>query len=59
MRVSVAVPAPRRLRQIEFIGDSYTAGYGNMSDTRTCSKAEVHDRTTVACGECKKHQCNN
>jgi len=22
-------------------------------------RAEVHDRTTVACGECKKHQCNN
>ena len=47
MRGSVAVPAPRRLRQIEFIGDSYTAGYGNMSDTRTCSKAEVHDRTNT------------
>ncbi|MFJ8980429.1 SGNH/GDSL hydrolase family protein [Streptomyces sp. NPDC102282] len=29
-------PAPRR-RQIEFIGDSYTAGYGNVSGTRDCS----------------------
>ncbi|GAA1770163.1 cellulose binding domain-containing protein [Luedemannella helvata] len=29
-------PAPRS-RQIEFIGDSWTAGYGNMSTTRDCS----------------------
>jgi len=26
-----------RTRQIEFIGDSFTAGYGNMSTTRDCS----------------------
>ncbi|GIH14326.1 hypothetical protein Raf01_24980 [Rugosimonospora africana] len=26
-----------RSRQIEFIGDSYTAGYGNLSTTRDCS----------------------
>ncbi|UUU20348.1 SGNH/GDSL hydrolase family protein [Streptomyces sp. DSM 40750] len=26
-----------RSRQIEFIGDSYTAGYGNVSDTQDCS----------------------
>jgi hypothetical protein len=26
-----------RSRQIEFIGDSWTAGYGNMSTTRDCS----------------------
>jgi lysophospholipase L1-like esterase len=32
------LPAPRaRSRQIEFIGDSYTAGYGNVSGTRDCS----------------------
>ncbi|WP_458248894.1 SGNH/GDSL hydrolase family protein [Streptomyces sp. MAI_2237] len=32
------LPAPRpRRRQIEFIGDSYTAGYGNLSGTRDCS----------------------
>lgn len=32
------LPAPRtRHRQIEFIGDSYTAGYGNLSGTRDCS----------------------
>jgi lysophospholipase L1-like esterase len=32
----LAKPAPRT-RQIEFIGDSWTAGYGNMSTTRDCS----------------------
>ncbi|WP_020390483.1 SGNH/GDSL hydrolase family protein [Kribbella catacumbae] len=34
----VILPSPRaRSRQIEFIGDSFTAGYGNVSDTRDCS----------------------
>lgn len=28
---------PARRRQIEFIGDSYTAGYGNVSEIRDCS----------------------
>jgi lysophospholipase L1-like esterase len=37
----------RRHRQIEFIGDSYTAGYGNLSDTRDCTGDQVH-RTTNA-----------
>ncbi|WP_436837673.1 cellulose binding domain-containing protein [Micromonospora rifamycinica] len=32
----LARPAARS-RQIEFIGDSWTAGYGNMSTTRDCS----------------------
>jgi lysophospholipase L1-like esterase len=41
----VALPAPTRPRQIEFIGDSYTVGYGNISPTRTCTRDEVHDRT--------------
>jgi lysophospholipase L1-like esterase len=36
-----------RHRQVEFIGDSYTAGYGNMSDTRECTGEQVH-RTTNA-----------
>lgn len=40
-----ALPVQRPPLQIEFIGDSYTVGYGNMSGTRTCTKAEVHDRT--------------
>ncbi|MFI5843276.1 SGNH/GDSL hydrolase family protein [Catenuloplanes sp. NPDC051500] len=42
------LPAPRaRPRQIEFIGDSYTAGYGNESTTRDCTGDEVN-RTTNA-----------
>jgi lysophospholipase L1-like esterase len=39
-------PAPRS-RQIEFIGDSYTAGYGNLSASRDCTGDEVN-RTTNA-----------
>jgi hypothetical protein len=39
-------PAARG-RQIEFIGDSYTVGYGNMSTTRECTGDEVA-RTTNA-----------
>jgi lysophospholipase L1-like esterase len=34
---SVLAKPTARSRQIEFIGDSYTAGYGNMSTTRDCS----------------------
>jgi lysophospholipase L1-like esterase len=41
----VPLPAPKRPRQIEFIGDSYTVGYGNVSPARTCTREEVHDRT--------------
>ena len=33
-------PAPRA-RQIEFIGDSYTSGYGNTSTKRECTQEEV------------------
>ncbi|MFD7919288.1 SGNH/GDSL hydrolase family protein [Streptomyces sp. NPDC059740] len=33
----VLPPPAARSRQIEFIGDSYTAGYGNLSGTRDCS----------------------
>jgi lysophospholipase L1-like esterase len=40
-----ALPPPRRARQIEFIGDSFTAGYGNTSPVRECTKREVHDLT--------------
>ncbi|MCD2325194.1 GDSL-type esterase/lipase family protein [Sphingomonas sp. IC-56] len=32
-------------RQIEFIGDSYTVGYGNISADQTCTEQQVHDRT--------------
>jgi lysophospholipase L1-like esterase len=36
---------PHRRGQVEFIGDSFTVGYGNTSPTRVCTRAEVHDRT--------------
>ncbi|ADG76051.1 cellulose-binding family II [Cellulomonas flavigena DSM 20109] len=39
-------PAPRQV-QLEFYGDSYTAGYGNESRTRECTGDEVN-RTTNA-----------
>jgi len=39
------LPIGPRPRQIEFIGDSYTVGYGNTSPGRECTAAEVHDRT--------------
>jgi hypothetical protein len=39
-------PAARH-RQLELIGDSFTAGYGNMSDTRDCTGEQVN-RTTNA-----------
>ncbi|RAS70844.1 GDSL-like lipase/acylhydrolase family protein [Lentzea atacamensis] len=37
-----------RTRQIEFIGDSLTAGYGNLSTTRDCSANGGVDRNTNA-----------
>ncbi|MEU9576443.1 SGNH/GDSL hydrolase family protein [Streptomyces chilikensis] len=43
------LPAPAaRSRQIEFIGDSYTAGYGNTSGTRDCSANGGVDRNSNA-----------
>lgn len=33
-------PAPRR-RQMEFIGDSHTVGYGNLSTKHACTKDEI------------------
>ena len=41
----LAKPAARS-RQIEFIGDSLTAGYGNLSTTRDCSANGGIDRNT-------------
>lgn len=43
-----ALPPPVRPRRIEFIGDSYTVGYGNASPGRTCTRAEVHDYTDTS-----------
>ncbi|HEY0014252.1 MAG TPA: SGNH/GDSL hydrolase family protein [Allosphingosinicella sp.] len=40
-----ALQPPRRARQIEFIGDSYTVGYGNTSPRRECTPREVHATT--------------
>lgn len=34
-----------RKRQIEFIGDSYTVGYGNTSSTRECTTEDVYKTT--------------
>ncbi|CAM5652945.1 Acetylxylan esterase / glucomannan deacetylase [Streptomyces alboniger] len=43
------LPGPRaRSRQIEFIGDSNTAGYGNVSTTRDCSNNGGVNRNTNA-----------
>jgi lysophospholipase L1-like esterase len=38
-------PPRRRRRQIEFIGDSHTVGYGDLSATRTCTEDEVWANT--------------
>ncbi|HEY4010302.1 MAG TPA: GDSL-type esterase/lipase family protein [Acidobacteriaceae bacterium] len=40
-----ALPAPPRDRQIEFIGDSHTVGYGNLSPTHACTDAQVWSDT--------------
>jgi lysophospholipase L1-like esterase len=44
----VPLPAPARARRIEFIGDSFTVGYGNASPGRTCTRREVHDYTDTS-----------
>jgi lysophospholipase L1-like esterase len=44
-RAGGRLPPPRARPGIEFIGDSYTVGYGNTSPKRTCSREEVHDTT--------------
>jgi lysophospholipase L1-like esterase len=36
-----ALRLPRRHLQIEFIGDSHTVGYGNLSTKRECTRDEV------------------
>lgn len=36
-----ALHPPQLHRQIEFIGDSHTVGYGNLSATRACTEAKV------------------
>ena len=45
---TVLAPPRARRRQIEFIGDSNTVGYGNLSTTRDCSANGGVDRNTDA-----------
>jgi lysophospholipase L1-like esterase len=46
-KMVLPAPAPRA-RQIEFIGDSYTVGYGNMSGKKQCTPDELHDTTDTS-----------
>ncbi|WP_380779644.1 GDSL-type esterase/lipase family protein [Sphingomonas sp. R86520] len=43
-----ALPSPARARQIEFIGDSHTVGYGNISTKRDCTQDEVWATTDAS-----------
>jgi lysophospholipase L1-like esterase len=43
-----SLPVTPRKRQIEFIGDSHTVGYGNTSTTRECTEADVWATTDNA-----------
>lgn len=40
-----ALKAAQRHRQIEFIGDSHTVGYGDISATRQCTEAKIWSNT--------------
>jgi lysophospholipase L1-like esterase len=42
------LPVAPRTRQIEFIGDSHTVGYGNTSGKRDCTEDEVWSTTNTA-----------
>jgi lysophospholipase L1-like esterase len=44
------LPVPGRVRQIAFIGDSHTVGYGNVSAKRDCTEAEVWATTDTSLG---------
>jgi lysophospholipase L1-like esterase len=43
-----ALPAAPAARQIEFIGDSHTVGYGARSTTRACTQDEIWETTDNA-----------
>lgn len=43
-----ALPPAHHDRRIEFIGDSYTVGYGNQSRGQTCTVDDVRDTTDTA-----------
>jgi len=42
-RSASPLPAQHEARQIEFIGDSYTVGYGNISTKHECTEEEVRE----------------
>jgi hypothetical protein len=41
-------PAPAYARAIEFIGDSYTVGYGNVSRGQACTTEDVRETTDTS-----------
>lgn len=43
-----AAPLPKRIRAIEFIGDSHTVGYGNTSTKIDCTQDEVWTTTDTS-----------
>ena len=40
-----ALSAPHGRGAVEFVGDSFTVGYGDASPNKTCTRQEVHDTT--------------
>jgi len=46
----VSLRLSHRLRQVEFIGDSFTVGYANTSTKRACTEQEVWSTTDTAQG---------
>lgn len=44
------LPAPDYARKIEFIGDSYTVGYGNASRGQVCTTDDVKETTNTSRG---------
>ncbi|KQW82322.1 SGNH/GDSL hydrolase family protein [Brevundimonas sp. Root1279] len=42
---TAALPPRPRARRIEFIGDSFTVGYGNTAPGRDCTAEQIHDLT--------------
>lgn len=49
-----AATLPARSRQLEFIGDSHTVGYGNTSATRECTGDQVWESTDTSVGVAPK-----
>jgi lysophospholipase L1-like esterase len=44
----LALPPPRYDRRFEFIGDSYTVGYGNTARGQTCTVDDVRETTDTS-----------